>query len=419
MSGGTLGVGDGAARARVAAEWRRHYMLPIAGAFGYATGVLHLYGFGPYIQPVSQSFGWSRMETTAGLTIALLIQAVLAIPMGALVDRYGPRPFGLAGILLMTGSFTLLATATGGIFNWYGLWLFVGIVSLPAQSMVWTSAVVACFDRSRGLALAITMCGASLATAIFPLMATWLIETRGWRTALVLHGAIWAMVAFPMIYFFLRGERDPSPRAPKRSALGKSDMTMLDGFRSSIYLRLIAATACFGLSITSFVVLFVPILINRGANSMAAAGIASLVGVAAIVGRLTTGFLLDRIRASLVGAVAFLMPMISCFLLLIGGDGSFLPSLAAILVGLTLGAEVDVLAYLTTRYFAMDKFGALFGGQLMAVGLGTGMGPLIASAIFDYSKSYTPFLAMIMIAMLVSSICLASLPRPLARLQVS
>ncbi|MFD2430391.1 hypothetical protein ACFSUK_24500 [Sphingobium scionense] len=58
-----------------ATEWRRHYMLPIA-ALGYATSVIHIYGLGPYIQPISDQFGWTRTQVTVGLTLSTLVQAV-------------------------------------------------------------------------------------------------------------------------------------------------------------------------------------------------------------------------------------------------------------------------------------------------------------------------------------------------------
>ena len=53
------------------AEWRQHFMLPIAAGLGYATSVIHVYGFGSFLGPISAEFGWSRFQTTAGLTIAL------------------------------------------------------------------------------------------------------------------------------------------------------------------------------------------------------------------------------------------------------------------------------------------------------------------------------------------------------------
>ena len=48
-------------------EWRSHAMLPVAAGLGYATSVIHIYGIGPYIAPVAESFGWSRTEVTFGL----------------------------------------------------------------------------------------------------------------------------------------------------------------------------------------------------------------------------------------------------------------------------------------------------------------------------------------------------------------
>src|SRR4249919_1116115 len=101
-------------RAGAAAEWRSHFMVPVAAALGYSTSVIHIYGLGPYLEPLTQAFGWSRAQATVGLTIATFINAIFCVPIGALVDRTGPRVVGLIGILLTSGAFALLGTATGG-----------------------------------------------------------------------------------------------------------------------------------------------------------------------------------------------------------------------------------------------------------------------------------------------------------------
>ena len=77
------------------AEWRRYGMLPFAAGLGYATSVIHIYGLGPYIEPIQEAFGWSRAQATSGLTIATIINAVFCIVIGMLVDRVGPRLLGL------------------------------------------------------------------------------------------------------------------------------------------------------------------------------------------------------------------------------------------------------------------------------------------------------------------------------------
>ena len=398
------------------AEWRRHYMLPIAAALGYATSVIHIYGLGPYIGPISETFGWSRTQTTFGLTIATLVQALFSLPIGLAVDRLGPRLFGLAGILLTTGGFALLGTATGNPGNWWFLWGLLALVTLPVQATVWTSAVATRFEASRGLAFAVTLCGASVAAAVFPLLGSWLIKMHGWQTAVVIQAGIWVAIVFPVIFLFFRGAHDKPPKNVEREARRELEgVSLAEGLRSTIYLRLLLASLLFTFTIIALVVHFVPILTDRGADPLRAAGIASLVGFSSIAGRLVTGMLLDRFRGSWVGAGAFMLPALGSLLLLFSGN-AFLPqAVAAVLIGLTLGAEVDVIVYLTTKHFGLKNFGALYGGLLAALSIGTATGPLTASAVFDHHGSYAPFLWLTIAFMVASSLALLSLPKPAPR----
>ncbi|WP_367348226.1 hypothetical protein [Sphingobium yanoikuyae] len=59
-----------------------------------------------------------------------------------------------------------------------------GARQLPVQATIWTSAVATRFEASRApWPFAITLCGASIAVAIFPLMGSWLIGQYGWQRA--------------------------------------------------------------------------------------------------------------------------------------------------------------------------------------------------------------------------------------------
>ena len=147
-------------------EWRSFGTLPVAAAIGYSTAVLHTYGIGAFVAPLQQEFSWSRAQISGGITIAGLVGAVMSVPIGMLVDRLGPRIVGLIGVLLMTGAFALLGTATGSTANWLSLWCVIAFANLWLQATVWTSAVGSRFEKSRGLAFAITLSGASLSAAI-------------------------------------------------------------------------------------------------------------------------------------------------------------------------------------------------------------------------------------------------------------
>lgn len=320
------------------------------------------------IEPVSQSFGWSRTQTTMGLTLATLVQAIFSIPIGLMVDRVGPRLFGLVGIVLTTGVFALLGTASGDRTQWVLLWAVLAVATLPVQATVWTSAVASRFAASRGLAFAVTLCGASLAAALFPLLGSWLIARHGWQGAAPIQAAIWLAIAFPMILCFFRSDRDRRGTGQQQARTDLTGATLGEGLRSSIYHRLLLASLLFTFTIIALVVHFVPILTNQGADPMAAAGIAALVGLFSIVGRLATGMLLDRFAGSKVGAVVFLLPAIGCLLLLSGGDGWATQAAAAAMVGLTLGAEVDVIVYLTAAFRPQNLWRPVWRAAGRAVG---------------------------------------------------
>ena len=396
-----------------ATEWRSYFMVPIAAALGYSTSVIHIYGIGPYVEPVQTAFGWSRAQVMVGLTITTLINGVFCVPIGALVDRLGPRVVGLVGVVLTSGGFALIGTASGAYNHWVMLWCVLAVATLPVQATIWTSAVASRFEISRGLALAVTLCGASVGAAVFPLLATWLIRSYGWRTALRAEGAIWAALTLPVLLGFFRGAHDTRPRhSAAKSAAQRSGVGIREGLWSLVFLRLFIASALFTFTLIALVVHFVPILKDRGADAIAAAGVASLIGVFSIVGRLATGMLLDRFRASVVGATAFLLPIVACALLLLAGESRAAQSVAAAVLGLTLGSEVDVIVYLTTRHFGLKNFGALYGGLLTALSLGTALGPLAAAAIYDSKGSYELFLGLTVVFMAGSALALATLPAP-------
>ncbi|ANI42673.1 MFS transporter [Mycolicibacterium vaccae] len=401
-------------------EWRRHGPLPVAAGLGYSIGVIHVYSLGAFMQPLQDAFGWSRAETSAGLTIVGMAAAAAALPIGLMVDRLGPRRVGLVGVALMGGAFALLGTATGSMTNWLLLWALLAFAAFWVQTTVWTSAVASRFETSRGLAFAVTLSGGSLAAAVFPALATLFIGEWGWRGAFFGLGAVWGALVLVAVWFFFRGAQDDKaardravqPSGPPAAPVELPGVTLREGLRSATFYKLLVAAGLFAFTTLGIVVHLVPILRDAGAEPLAAAGTAALVGVFSIIGRLGVGVLLDRFPGRVVGACAYLVPILGCAALLIDGSSPVSQTVAAALFGLTLGAEVDVIAYLASRYFGLKNFGGLFGGLVAALSLGTAFGPLAAGATSDHFGGYTNFLILTIALMGISSLALASLKPP-------
>jgi MFS family permease len=399
------------------AEWRSFWFLPFAAALGYSTSVIHIYSLGPFIEPLQQAFGWSRAQTSLGISISSFISAIFCIPIGILVDRIGPRRVGLIGVVLMLAAFALLSTTTGSMTNWMVLWVVLACSTLWVQATVWTSAVASRFEASRGIAFAITLSGASLSATAFPLLATWLIGTYGWRAAFPAMSGIWAAIVIPTLFLCFRGAQDvhrkqsvamPSHAMPVAAKI-LTGLTLSEGLRSPTLYKLLLASGLFSFTAIGALVHFVPILTDSGAAPLAAAGIASLIGIFSIVGRLGTGLLLDKFPGHLVGAAAFMLPIITAVLLLFAGANPVCQAIAAAALGLTVGSEVDVVAFLAAKHFGLKNFGALYGALVMALSMGTAFGPLVAGTVFDHYGSYAPFLMLAIVLMAVSALALVSL----------
>jgi MFS family permease len=401
---------------RAGAEWRNFWFLPLAAALGYATSVIHVYSLGPFIEPLQQTFGWSRAQISFGLTVQCIVSAIFCVPIGIVIDRIGPRRVALVGILTMSGAFALIGTATGATPNWLLLWVGVALGGLGVQAPIWTSAVATRFEVSRGLAFAVTLCGASVAAAIFPVMATWLIELYGWRQAFIVLGAAWAAFVFPLLFLFFRSARDRNMKQVEATAATPAQpltgVTLAEGLRSPTLYKLLLAGGIVAFTVIGAMVHFVPILKGAGASPLAAAGVASRIGVFAIVGRLGTGFLLDRFPGHIVGGTVVLLPIVAALLLLFDGATPVSQMIAAAALGFTVGSEVDVVAFLASKHFGLKNFGALYGALVAALTLGTAFGPLTAGAVFDRFGNYEQFLWGTIVLMLMGAMALFSLGHP-------
>jgi MFS family permease len=84
------------------------------------------------------------------------------------------------------------------------------------------------------------------------------------------------------------------------------------------------------------------------------------------------------------------------------GRNGAIDLLGAFLVGIGFGAEVDIIAYLMSRYFGLRSLGTAFGFAFGAFVMAGGMGPLIMGFAFDHTGSYRVPLAGFFVATLVA-----------------
>lgn len=396
-------------------EWRAFWVLPFAAMIGYSTLGLQSYAIGPFVNPLEDEFGWSRADVMLGISISNAVGIFLNAAIGMLVDRIGPRRVALTGLFVKTGAFALLSTATGALLNWSMLWVLLAFGVLLVQATVWTSAVAARFDKSRGLAMAVALSGTPLTALIAPVLATWLIEAYGWRMAFVGVGGFWLVFTLPVVFLLFhdvhstRRKTEPENRPEPAAIL--PGLTFREGIRTGAFVKLFISFGCFSFYSMTIAVNLVPLLSETGLDPLEAAGIASIMGLVGIAARLTVGMLLDRYPGYIIGTITQLLPVVGCVLLLAGDSSMMLVVLAVISFGAALGAEIDVALYLASRHFGLRSFAALFGAIIGFGAVNAAIGPFAAGTLHDMFGNYDPLLMVTMVMLTIGAIAIYTIGR--------
>jgi predicted MFS family arabinose efflux permease len=145
---------------------------------------------------------------------------------------------------------------------------------------------------------------------------------------------------------------------------------------------------CGYLAVSGVLTSLVPAFTDRGLPPARAAMIAGTVGLAMIPGRVLVGILIDRIWAPAVGCVILLIPAVACLVLV--GTADTLPlTLCCLALGLAAGAELDLLAFLTARYFGRARFSKLYALLYAGLAVGSATAPAMFSRLREVSGDYS------------------------------
>jgi len=375
-------------------EWKAYWPLVLATSVGFSFHSVATYSLGLFMAPLSNEFGWSRAQISAGLSIAALLAIPLSPLVGAMIDRWGSRRLAIPGLVLTSLAIAGFGLANGSTTQWLGLWTLYALLSLGIKSTMWTAAVSSVFSTSRGMALAVTLSGTAVAQILSPPITHWLIDSYGWRAAFAWLAVGWGVPALVLCVLFLYDAHDQRREAVKA---GKAtEMPALPGLsvpealRSLPLWQVAGATLIMMILTIGFIVHQVPILTEAGVSRQSASWLASLAGVAGIIGKLVTGFLLDRFRANWIGGITMGMAAMSFVLLLEAFRSPSTIIAAMVVIGYSSGCKLQICAYLTSRYGGMKNFGKIFGVMSSLIAVGAGVGPILAGAVHDLAGSYTP-----------------------------
>jgi MFS family permease len=373
--------------AAAAGAFRNRWWVVVGAVLGIvcSNGPIVVFSFGVFFKPIAAEFGWDRRTVSAALMASLIISAVLTPVVGKLVDRYGIRPVAFLAVIFFSLAMAGVSLTTASPAVLILLYAVLGIAGAAQAPLPYVKSVAAWFDDRRGLALGIAMAGVGIGAALVPQLSQVLIDRVGWRFTYVGLGLFAFILAMPAVALFIREPQSSLPLATAATALpgvspGEARQTSQFWLMTSAFFLVSLAMA--GISVHT-----VPLLTDHGISPQIAASTGAAAGLSLIVGRIVAGYVLDKIFASYVAAFFFLCPLAGIIVLGTGWSGAW-PFVGAGLVGLGIGAEVDLIAFMAARYFGIRSFGEIYGYIFCAFSLGAAAGPFVMAMSFDVTGSY-------------------------------
>src|SRR5277367_3120129 len=381
----------------------------LAACFGVMAGFgsLFVYTFAVFVKPLSAQFGWNREAVSLGFGLAAITLGVISPLLGRWIDRFGPRRIILPCMTVYCCAIISLAFLHAYIWQFYATCVVLGIVGNGAAHLAFSRSISTWFEKRLGTALAFVMVGAGLGAMILPVVAQSIISGSGWRTAYASLGAIALLLGLPLSWRYVR-ERGLTK--PQSAPVAHSGMTWQQGVRSYAFWIIVAVLFVSSISMNGAIAHLSALLTDRGITAGDAAWCASILGGLSVLGRIGTGWLLDRFFGGRVALVVNLVTAAGIFLL--AHANSFVAgALAAALLGIGAGGEAAITPYLLTRYFGLRAFSTLYGFTWTFYAAAGAAGPVILGRAFDRTGSYSSLLIVLAIALSLAAAMNLFLPK--------
>jgi MFS family permease len=396
-------------------EWARGWTVVLAAFVGFSFFSMMASATGVFMAPLGEEFGWNKTQTSSGMSIAGIMTAVLSPFFGILIDRWGTRRLALPGLVMMSFLTAAFGLSTGSFALWTAMWLIYGLVALTIKSTVWSTTVAGGFEKARGTALGVMLCGTAFANVITPPLANWLIDNVGWRMAYVWLGLGWGAVALAVCIPFLKDlhlsasrPRLPGDTAPRPHVPG---LTVAQAWRDRALWQIGISTFLMMLLTIGLMVHQFEIMREAGVSRANAAWLTSLFGVGGIVGKLVTGVLMDRYPPNWIGGLTLASAALAFLLLMSEFATPALIVVAMAVNGYASGTKLQITGYMSTRFAGLRNFGKIFGMMAALIAAGSSLGPVLAGWIRDLTGEYTTFLIAGVVGSVISGVLIVTLPR--------
>ncbi|MCG8440484.1 MAG: MFS transporter [Caulobacterales bacterium] len=380
----------------VMGEFRRGWGALLAATVGTLCGLITAtnYTQGFFVGPVIEELGWTPGQFFLSYTVLMLTGLVTAPVIGSLAPKIGLRTLGVIGLAGHAIGYVLISLNTGSLVLWYASFALLAVLAAGSLPIIWTAGLNGWFIANRGKAIGITMAGTGIGAFVLPPIVEFLIANYGWRAAYQGIGVGLFAFSLPIVLVLFRENKEPPAGTRAAAPAAAWGMTREEALRHHKFWILGAVLFLTVIVLVGLLSNFERILSSKGLERDQIAAIAAVLGATVVIGRVMVGALIDRFWAPGVAALIFVLPILATFILQVDAVSVSFALLIAVFIGLAAGAELDMMAYLTSKYFGPRRYPAVFGGIFAFFTVGAGIGPPIYGSLSQSWGGYNPVLLM-------------------------
>ena len=358
-----------------------------------STGIRH--AVGPFLKPITADLGLDRATFSIVIAVSLFLYGLFGPLTGVVLDRFGARVTATAGTLMVVIALLLTGLVRGfwDFFLVYGVLLSFGLALIGP---VLASGVTArWFNKRRGTALSMLASASMTGMSLLVPMVTWLILTRGWRSAYMLVALGVLVILLPVSLWVIRESpesmglgMDGGTPEPAASGAAAKRVTAMEAMQTLAFWQLGGSFFTCGFSMSLLSAHGVPMLTDHGYTPMFASWALGILGASSIGGTMILGAVSDRIgrRPVLSSIYAGRILIFSGFFLI--RDNPIAIVAVAILGGITMSGTGSMTSALTADIWGRFSVSRVLGVIFLVHQTGSALGSWLAGALFEATGGY-------------------------------